>query len=111
MIIIVFTTLLAFALPSMTYAKSGGYDDISDMVHHTVQQDDLVALYPVSATTYAYSGNLACQKHVEHSCQTFGVLTCPVILSLSINCSIENIRYSPIRTQISVLQFLKPPRS
>lgn len=109
-IILIFSTLLTFALPSVTYAKSGGYNGISEIDHYTVQQDNFADLYPAQAVANEDGGNIECEKYAEHSCQSFSVLACKIILFFSGSYLTEDIRHASLRAQISFSQDLKPPR-
>lgn len=110
LIIIAFTTIIAFLPSSMTYAKSGGYSGISEIGHYTIGYDNPVVRQSKDNTPYAYGEKFECGKNLEHSCQAFGIFISKFALFLNNNHSIEGILFSPLRTQVSLLQYLKPPR-
>jgi len=109
--IIVLTAMLVFALSGATYAKGGGLVIATEVENYIAKQDKLASFHSKTATSQEYNEKHKCEGHVGHSCQLFGVLNYKFNYPNSRIYSTSDGHHSPLKAQMSFLEFIKPPRS
>ncbi len=109
--LIVLTAMLVFVLSGATYAKGGEIVIAYDVGNYITKQDSLANSHSKHPASNEYNEEREGEKHVEHSCHIFGVLTDKFNFYDCRIYSNKDGHHSPLKTQISFLEFIKPPRS
>jgi hypothetical protein len=108
--LIVLTAMLVVVLSGATYAKGGGLVIASEVGNYITKQDNLANFHSNTTTSNEYNEKHECMRHVEQSCQTFGVLNDKFSYSNNRIYSNSDGHHSPLKAQMSFLEFIKPPR-